>query len=339
VAVLVYGTVHSTAMLRVTAPSLARTVMRPLGPWGRAFIHGWCAPACLASQPPATHPPATHLQLGCHSGMARAVLSKHLGPRAAIIRLTGSVPSWPGYEQAQHCASTHERDGGSGWRPTQPEMEKAARSLLSLYQALLSLKEHEASRAGGGEGIFPACVLTRIDSLFLGPDGFEPWAARPWRFPKRLHMPYTWQSFGGVNDRFVYGSTVAVERYVIERLRILHEKRLCWHRAVHSACLVTLRTGLRVAMMAVRFVRLGSTGTVAPVDQAIMLGNASHWKPWMDAHGTMCAGQWHQRFVSTFGHRVEAWPWANATQALNLHFAPPVASGGHVACRPSASTL
>ena len=52
VAVLVYGTVHSTAMLRVTAPSLARTVMRPLGPWGLAFVHGWCAPAC-----PATHPP------------------------------------------------------------------------------------------------------------------------------------------------------------------------------------------------------------------------------------------------------------------------------------------
>ena len=266
--VLLYGLIRSDAMLEYTTPTLRSHVLDPLKGQGCLHVHAYC------------------LESRCNMSTASALL-RLLG--AASLNVAAALPT------PALLGKRIELE----WNARDPSFDAIARMIArdarkrrnetfhrwrcgvhSLSQAWAAARQH--SPAKYGEAPSGLVLVCRIDAAFVArPIGHLPnmdliyhlWASDAWEAHER-HTAFVpdFQHYGGLNDRFVFGSTAAVAVLISARE---DQSRRGEIYAEQAMCSAVLEHNLSVRTTTVRFVRVRDDGSIPSVDHETVLSNAS----------------------------------------------------------------
>jgi hypothetical protein len=268
--VLLYGLIRSDAMLEYTTPTLRSHGLEPLEGHGCLHVHAYC------------------LEARCNMSTASTLL-RRLG--AASLNVTAALPP------PALLGKRIELE----WNARDPSLDAIARMIArdarkrrsetihrwrcgvhSLSQAWAAARLHTPAKYG--EAPSGLVLVCRIDAAFVArpaPIGHLPnmdlidhlWASDAWEAHER-HTVFVpdFQHYGGLNDRFVFGSAAAVAMLISAREE---QSRLGETFAEQAMCSAVLEHNLSVRTTTISFVRVRDDNSIPPVDSETILSNAS----------------------------------------------------------------
>ena len=288
-AIVVYGLARSDSMVQRTIPSIFQA-LQPLES-SALFVDVYCPPGCTPSE-------VRSAFAGTRGAGTRG------RPRTQSLLITKTQSLRIRHPNASRAATDGCFEPYTGGGYNLHRMKLAIQSLRrALDRALQALPV--------------AVIVARVDVEFLEPSVGAIFAHyRPWERENTVFVPAN-QHWGGLNDRFSFGSTSSISSFVSAREEELRGRDQCWLGAELTACVAAARRGLRVIQTGVRFVRRRADDSVPAIDQNLILkGRSAHGCDfsssihgtlvvrgpprclWMMNHSKLCSGEWLHQLCS-----------------------------------------
>lgn len=272
VGVLLYGLIRSDVMLSLTAPSIDKYVLQPLGNSALTFVHAYCTPP--------------------RCNVNRSMIVLH-GLSAVVVGLTSLSASLPLSGQPVGCRQDETATGShAAWANEYAGFWSLRRALSASTRTVPSIG---------------TLIALRIDLVFMPPK-LDLWANRPWMHVGRIFVP-NMQHFGAINDRFSYGASEVMHDYIEARWRRMHalairgevdpplHKKIAevWKLAEYPECIIGERLSCwyattcncSIGFSSVNFMRVRADSYSPDVDQAVV-NRSIPLRSWFHQHAKLC---------------------------------------------------